>query len=173
MSPRPPRVLKSARPGLQLPHLVDGLFHVKRSSPSLHHSTPEFRLPVRYFPTNRAGATSTGDGNIPYHWDDPLSPCEKAPRRRRSPMRPLLGHDAAVLFLRGSLPPCFSPGRFGGSVFKTPMATAAVSRTLLLDIHDPPPSASRTALPCGPRSSELLTAPPPFLSAYPVKPCGV
>ena len=53
------------------------------------------------------------------------------------------------------------------------MAVAAVSRTLLRSVRDLSPPPSRTVLPCGPRSSELLAAPLPFLRVCPVRPGGV
>jgi hypothetical protein len=55
-----------------------------------------------------------------------------------------------------------------GSVhFETPMAAAASSRTLLHSACDPPPPTSQTELPCGPRSSKLLSSPHPFLRSIP------
>jgi hypothetical protein len=53
------------------------------------------------------------------------------------------------------------------------MAAAGVSRTLLRSVRDLPPSPSRTVLPCGPRSSELLAAPLPFLKFCPFRPGGI
>ena len=110
----------------------------------------------------RTGPGLTGDGSIPYGAGIPdppydlLSPVEKAPLCRCSPLQPHRGHGVMVLFLRGSLPPCSPSGRKGGLVFfETPMAAAADSRTLLRGARDLPPPASQTALPCGPRPSEL------------------
>ena len=53
------------------------------------------------------------------------------------------------------------------------MAAAAVSRTLLCSVRDMSPPPSKTVLPCGPRSAELLAAPHPFLIFCPVRPGGV
>ena len=110
----------------------------------------------------RSGPGLTGDGSIPCDAGIPgppyglLPPIEKAPLCRCSPLQPHRGHGVVVLFLRGSLPPCSPSGRKGGLVFfETPMAAAADSRTLLRGARDLPPPASQTALPCGPRSSEL------------------
>ena len=117
MSPGPPLYRSSS--GLLLPQSVDGPSHVKSSPFSLHYSTPEFWLPVRCIPTIRSGSHrrrqfvpyGAGIPDPPY---DQLSPVEKAPLRRRSPLRPHRGHGVVVLLLRGSLPPCFPSGRGGG-----------------------------------------------------------
>ena len=140
------------------PQSVDGPFHVKIFSIFSSLPCSSFSRP------NRAGASNPGDGSRaslsmrrrPWPPYALLPPCEKAPLRRRSPLRPRRGHGVEVLLLRGSLPPCSPSGRKGGWYSsKTPMAAAADSRTLLRSARDLPPSASKTALPCGPRSSEL------------------
>ena len=51
--------------------------------------------------------------------------------------------------------------------FGTHVAAVASSRTPLHCARDPQPTASQTALPCGLRSSELLSAPHPFLRSIP------
>ena len=79
LSPRPPRLLKSARPGLQLPHSVEGLFHVKRSSPSLHHSSLHFSASCSIFPDEPGRCREHRRRQHPVPRYDLLPTVEKAP----------------------------------------------------------------------------------------------
>ncbi len=75
----PPALLKPFRSGLQLPHLVDG--------PPLWMSSSSLHLLVRFFPTNRAGASNPGDDSISYGTGKPGTARYTAAVRRGSSVK--------------------------------------------------------------------------------------
>ena len=87
-------------------------------------------------------------------YNDLGRPSKKLSQRWRSSLRPLLGHNAVIFFLRGtaSLAPFWT---FGVGVSQAPMAAAAASRTLRRSVRSAVAVTRLTVLPCGPRSSEL------------------
>jgi hypothetical protein len=177
LSLRPSRFTE-ARPStpLLLPHSVDGPFHVKIFSVFSSLPCSRFSRP------NRAGASNPGDDSRPNFamrrrpWPPYglLPACEEAPRRRRRPLRPLLGHNAAVLFLRGSLPPCPSSGRKGvwcssRHRWRRRQTPVRFSTAYAIRLLRPPRPRFLAAL--GLQSS--LTSSSPFSDFYPVRPGGV
>ena len=136
-------------------------------------------LPFRYFPTNRDGASNTGDGSIPYGPGKPgiarstpavrrgsvvttHSPAASPRPRHRSPL--LAGQHASLLLVWTCRVWCPLEHRWRRRQSPVPLLRSG------RDLSPPP---SRTALPCGPRFSELLAAPLPLLICYSVRPGGV
>ncbi len=137
-------------------------------------------LPAPFFPTSRAGASNPGDGNISYGTGKPGTARSTTAVRRGSSLKtqspaasprprhrgPLLAGQPASLLLActcGVGVPANADGG-GDSIPYTPQQCM---------VRDLPPPPSRTLLPCGPRSAELLAAPLPFLRFCPVRPGGV
>ena len=81
-------------------------------------------------------------------------------------MQPHLGHYTAAICLWGSAPLLSTWTCRVGKCFNTCAAAGAPVR-FLRGGRDLPPSLSSTALPCGPRSSMLPSAPPSFLNSLP------
>ena len=129
------------------------------SSTGFRNHSRSLDLSLREFPcypslflfdsSRRSGPGLTGYGSIPYGAGIPdpphglLSPVEKAPLCRRSPLRPLRGHGVVVLLFTRQPASLLPVWTWRGSVFfKTPMAAVADFRTLLRSVRDLPPSAS-------------------------------
>jgi hypothetical protein len=128
--------------------LVRGLVFLAESS---RRAGPEVNFGAVAAPVPRIGSTrSTAAG-------------EKAPLCRRSPLRPHRGHYIMVLVLRGSMPPCSSLKRVWLVARDCRWRRRQSPVPLLRNGRDLSPQPSKTALPCGPRSSKLLAAPHPFL----------